>query len=56
MKENEARILKDRIAYIMPFVKNKHVKEELEDMIFQINCLVKEVKVEKGTEDRIDCD
>ncbi|EHN16544.1 hypothetical protein [Clostridium sporogenes] len=41
MKENEARILKDIINYIMPFVKEKHVEEELEDILFQINCLVK---------------
>lgn len=40
MKEKEARILKDRIDYIISFIKEKHIKEELEDIIFQINCLV----------------
>lgn len=42
MKEKEARILRDRINYLMPLVKEKHPKEVLEDMLFQIDCLLEE--------------
>lgn len=40
MKENEARILRDRINYAMPFAKEKEVREELEDILYQIDWLV----------------
>lgn len=38
MTENEAKIVKDRINRILPFVEGK-VKQELEDMLNQIHCL-----------------
>lgn len=40
MKENEAKIIKGRINCIMPFIKETNVRKELEDVLFQVNCLV----------------
>ena len=48
MKEKEARILRDRINYLMPLIKENHPKEVLED-IYEMNFDIREINGEKIT-------
>lgn len=41
MSKEEARILYDRIDYVLPYIKEPIVKSELEDIRYQIGCMVR---------------